>query len=235
MYRMKTKAHIWGYIVLALVIVIMFSLTFIFPQIRQFGSPEFIREVILGFGGFGFLVFIALVTLAVPLPIPSGPAVLTGGYVFGTLSGFGLSLLGMVLGSTMAFYIARLTGKKLLAKLVDAHHLRHFNKVFKKRGWIAVLISYAIPVFPSDFVSLFLGITKMKYRTFISLVLIGHIPRVLIVSSFGSDLHSGLNIITLITLLIVVALVLIAVYREKIKRLIFKELRAIRRIEHRRH
>lgn len=225
---MKTKVHIWSYVVLALIFGLLFSLTFIFPQIRQFGSPEFVRDFILAFGSFGFLVYFALTTLAVPLPIPSSAVILGGGYVFGTLQGFGLSLFGMVAGSTIAFYITRFWGTKLLAKLVDAHHLQHFDKVFKKRGPVAVLISYSLPIFPSDFLSLFLGATKMKYHTFISLVLIGHIPRVLLVTSFGADLQSGLNLMTLLVLLAIVALVLIVAFREKIKKLFFRELRAFK-------
>lgn len=221
---MKTKYNILSYFVLIIVIVIIILFGFLFPELKQILTPEFIRVFVLSFGFFAFIIYIILVSLAVPFNIPSTPIILAGGYIFGTISGFVLSLLGMIIGSTLAFYITRIGGKPLLEKLVDSHHISHFMKIFEKRGATAALLSYAVPVFPTDAVSLFLGLTNIRYRLFITLVLFGHIPRILIIILLGSDIHSGFSYRTIIVLIIALIYILIIVFREKIKKIIFNEL-----------
>jgi|TARA_Y100000310_G_scaffold234443_1_gene237393 uncharacterized membrane protein YdjX (TVP38/TMEM64 family) len=207
------------------VIAFFLSLVFIFPDLQKFASPEFIRFFVLSFGFFAFVAYVLLVTLAVPFNIPSTPVILAGGYIFGTVGGFLLSLLGMIIGSTLAFYITRLGGKPLLKRGVDPHHIKHFDTIFKKRGPTAALISYALPIFPTDAVSLFLGLTNMKYKLFFFLVLLGHIPRLLIIILLGSDLYTGFSMRTLIVLVAAIIFVLITIFREKIMRIFFAELR----------
>lgn len=215
-----------AYLGLAGIILLFSSLPFLFPQLRQLGSTEFIREFVLSFGIFSFIAYILLVILSVPFIIPSTPVILSGGYIFGTPLAMVLSMIGIILGSTLAFYLTRLGGKPLLKKLVDTHHITHFNMVLRKRGSIAAFISYALPIFPSDSVSLLLGLTAIHYSLFLFLVIAGHIPRLLIIISLGADLYQGLTWFTFLSFAVAALFILIAVFREKIKKLFFKELHA---------
>lgn len=225
---MRTKHHLFAYLILLVLIAVFVIAVLVLPELKAFSSPDYLHQFILSFGFLAFLVYIFLVISSVPFIIPSTPVILAGGYIFGLSAGFVLSLIGMVLGSTLAFYLTRLGGRPLLESWADPHHIKHFDKVFKKRGSTAVLISYAIPVFPTDVVSLFLGLTKMKYKLFLTLVILGHIPRLLILILLGSDFYTGFSLRTLVVLAIALGLILIAVFREKIKRVLFKELRAFR-------
>tara|TARA_Y100000310_G_scaffold343816_1_gene453268 strand:+ start:1829 stop:2524 length:696 start_codon:yes stop_codon:yes gene_type:complete len=224
---MKQKHRIISYLVLGIVVAILMAVYFIFPDIKNFASPDFVREYLLGFGIWSYPIFMLLLIVAVPLPLPTTPIALGGGYLYGTLQGSLLSLIAVVIGSTISFYLVRFYGQPLLEKLIDKHHLEHFQHIFKKRGATAAFISYVIPIFPSDCVSLFLGLTKMKYRTFLFIVILGHIPRFLIINSLGDDLLSGFSWITLIVILAALLLILIAIFREKLKLIFFKELQEL--------
>lgn len=224
---MKHKHRITGYIMVAIIIVIFSLLPFFFDNLKNFASPAFIRDLLINSGVFGYGLLILLIIASVPLPIPSSPVILGGGYVYGMIIGSLVSLIGIVIGATISFVMVRKLGRPVLEKLVDKHHIIHFNHVFKKRGIAAALISYALPIFPSDCVSAILGLTRMSYRHFLLIAIIGHIPRVLLINSLGQNLYAGFNTNTLIILGISLIFVLIALFREKLKKFFFKELKEI--------
>lgn len=221
---MKQKHRSWGYFVFGIIIVAFLIASYFIPGLKNFSSPEFVRDFLLNLGQWGYLVFVGLLLLSVPVPMPSTPIALGGGYVYGIVLGTILALVATMIGATVSFFLIRTYGRPLLEKLVDEHHIKHFNHVFKKKKSIAALISYAVPIFPSDCVSLILGLTKMKYSTFILLVFIGHIPRFLIINSLGEDLYLGFTLKTALILLGATIFILIAVFRENIKKFAFKEL-----------
>ena len=226
---MKQKHRHYGYIVLILLIVAIILASIYFPNLKELTSPTSVRTFLLQFGILSSLAFVVILLLAVPLPIPSTPIILAGGYVYGTIVGSVLALIAVLIGSSISFWLVRKYGQPLLKKLVDHHHIEHFNHIFKKRGWIVAFISYVVPIFPSDGISALLGFTKMRYRTFLLLVIAGHIPRFLIINSLGEDLFSGFSMKTIIVLILTSILILIAVFREPIKRFFFKELKTLKK------
>src|SRR3989338_2063226 len=226
---MRKKHRIQGYVLFFTSIAILFFLPFLFTNVSKLSSPEFIREIILSSGGFGYVMLVLLLLASIPLPVPSVPVILAGGYIYGTLLGSILSLFGIMVGSTFSFLLVRHFGKPLLKKLVDQHHITHFRHVFKKRGLAAVFISYAIPIFPSDAVSAMLGLTRISYRHFVMVVLIGHIPRILLINSLGEDFVTGFSAHTVVIISISLVFVALAMFREKAKKFFFKEIRELER------
>lgn len=224
---MKFKHRTIGHIVLILIILILFLLPFLFEGIRDLFTPNAIRGLLINAGVFGYLIIILLILAANPLPIPGTAVILAGGYVYGLMMGSLVSLIGIILGASVSFLLVRKFGRPLLEKLVDEHHIRHFDHIFKKRGLVVALISYAVPIFPSDAVSLLLGLTRTKFSTFLGLVILGHIPRVLIINSLGGDLYSGLKWSTFFILLGCLIFVLITIFRERLKKVFFKELHVL--------
>tara|TARA_Y100000310_G_C20474324_1_gene711631 strand:+ start:206 stop:910 length:705 start_codon:yes stop_codon:yes gene_type:complete len=224
---MKIKHRLFGYIVLAVIIIGISILPLFLDVFQNFSSPEYIRTLLIDAGIFGYGLLVLLLLGSIPLPIPSTPIILGGGYVYGLVIGSIVSLIGILIGASISFLLVRRFGRPLLKKLVDEHHMKHFNHVFKRRGKVAVILSYAIPIFPSDAVSLLLGLTKMRYTTFITLVILGHIPRVLLINSLGSDLYTGFTINSLFVVLGNSVFVLIAIFRKVLKKFFFKELREL--------
>lgn len=224
---MKNKHRIISSVVVLVIIAILFVLSFFIPEVRNFLSPEYIRDLIVGFGFGGYFVFILILALIIPSPLPSTAAVLAAGYVYGTATGTILSLIAAPIGGSIAFLFIRKFGKPLLEKFIDRHHIAHFNHIFKKRGITAVLISYAVPIFPDDSLNFILGLTKMKYHTFLFLSTVGLIPRYLILTSFGHDLYYGFTLKSVIVIAIIVVFSLMVIFRNKVKKLFFRELKEI--------
>lgn len=219
---MKTIHRVIGSIVI--VIVLILGSMLLAPYIS---SPEEVRSTIVHFGYAGWAIYVALVTAAGPLPIPSSAVVLGGGYLYGTVLGGLLGLVGLVLGGIISFYMIRFGGRPLLEKLVDHHHRIHFFHLLNERGHVFVLFAFAIPVFPADVVCLLLGLTQMRFRTLLWLLIVGSIPRAILVTALGAELSTGFSWRMVVLLAICGAGALIALFREKIKRFLFYELHEV--------
>lgn len=215
--------RILNYFILGLILAIITFLSFVFRR-SEFLDIEVLRNLLLHSGFIGYILLVLLVAASVPLPLPSAPFILVGGFVYGTALGSTIALLGIIIGSTISFLLVRRFGERLLEKMVDKHHLQHLEHVFNRRGISAALISYAIPIFPSDAISSFLGLTHTKFRTFMVILIIGHIPRILLTNSLGNDLREGFSLQTGIVIFFSIMFILIAWYREKVKKFFFKEL-----------
>jgi len=227
---MKHHHRLLSYAVLALVIGVLLFFYFSFSEeLQKFFTPSYVRELLLSSGVLGYGILTLLVAASIPLPIPSAVVVFAGGYVYGIWLGSLLSLVGILLGSSFSFYLTRYLGRPFLESMVDEHHIRHFDHIFKRRGVTAALISYAIPVFPSDALSMFLGITEMKFHVFIFLAFLGHIPRILLTNSLGNDLWAGFSVRTVIVLILTAGFILVTIFREKVKKIFFKELHELER------
>lgn len=224
---MKKRNHIISYTVLAVLIMGLIILSYFIPGLKEFFYPENLRTFVLSYEIYAFLVYVLILTLSVPLPIPSTPVILAGGFIFGASEGLVLGIIGITLGSVAYFSIGRLGGRKLIRKLVDQHHLKHFNQVFKKRGISAALISYSIPVFPADTMSVLLGLTRIGYLSFLLIVIVGYLPRLLILNILGSNLMAGLTLQNVLALALAVILLSVAFFREKIKKFVFREIKEL--------
>jgi uncharacterized membrane protein YdjX (TVP38/TMEM64 family) len=224
---MKTKHKFWGYIALGVLLIVMAASIYFIPGFEKFTSPEYVRDLLIGLGNWGYLVFMILLIVSVLSPVPATPIILAGGYVYGLMTGSLLALISIVAGGSILFLLVKKLGEPLLRTFVDEHHIKHFRHILKKRGKVAALISYIVPIFPSTSVMLIVGLTSISYISFIALVILGHIPRFLLINSFGADLHSGLTIKTAIVASLGAILILVAIFREPIKMFLFKELKEL--------
>ena len=222
---MKQKHRFVGYVVFISIILVLGLLAFVFPQFKTYLSPEYLKEALKGTGIWGYFILLGLMLIAVPLPTPSTPVILAGSYVYGVTIGTILAVVGKALGGTIAFFLVRRFGKPLLEKMVDKHHLDHLNHIFKKRGKWAALLGFAIPIFPSDVMSSFLGLTNLGYFTYLIFVVIGHIPRYYIINKFAAQLTFGISPTLIVVVVLALALLLIAIFRERVKKFIFKEIK----------
>lgn len=224
---MKHKHRLLAGIIISVIVIAIIIATYLIPGIDKFSSPTYVREFLLNLGWIGYFVYIFLVIASIPLPVPSTPIVFAGGYVYGTLVGSILAVIATVLGAAISFYMVRKLGEPVLEMLMDKRHLDHFSHLFKKRGVSIALISYIVPIFPADIVGLLMGLTKIRFHTFLAVVIVGSIPRSYVLNALGSDLYTGFTTKTLFLVTLVAVCVVMAIFREWLKKLMFKELREL--------
>ena len=182
------KAKLIWYI-LTIVPIVLLILGYIFPS-SFFGSQEAIRDFVSQFGVFAPLAFIMLQILQVIITPFSHYAVsIAGGFIFGTWQGFIYNWIGRVIGTAIAFYLARIFGRKIIKHVVKKETIQKYDYIFEK-GKLLLFLAYFLPVFPDDELSYLAGISSMSPRIFLSLMAIGHISGSLALAYIGNGIQS---------------------------------------------
>ncbi len=154
----------------------------------QLLDPRSIERWLQEAGGFAPVLFVLLMTTAVILsPIPSLPLTLAAGAFFGPFQGGLYSILGGVLGSSLAFLIARFLGRQFLERVLTGH-INFCVECSDKLLARVVLVSRLLPFVSFDIVSYGAGLTGMSLRRFVLATAIGMTPLTLAYTYFGSIL-----------------------------------------------
>lgn len=139
------------------------------------------KKVISSFGAYAPLAYILLQVLQVVIaPIPGGAIEFLGGVLFGVKAGFIYSMIGLLIGSWIAFSLARIFEKIAVEKFVSEQTRKKFDYLVEHEGVILSFILFLIPGFPKDALCYILGLTPMHLGIFLVISTIGRIPGTLI-------------------------------------------------------
>jgi uncharacterized membrane protein YdjX (TVP38/TMEM64 family) len=146
-----------------------------------------LKEFIFSFGAYSPLAFILLQVIQVVIaPIPGGAIEWLGGFIFGVKAGFIYSMIGMTLGSWLAFSLARIFEKVAVEKFVSPGIRRKFDYLIGHEGVILSFLLFLIPGFPKDALCYILGLTPMHLGIFLIISTIGRIPGTLMATLQGA-------------------------------------------------
>ena len=122
------------------------------------------------------VVFVTLQFLqVVVLPIPSTVTVVAGAALFGPLLGSIYSLLGIVLGSLVAFFVGRYAGYRVVAWLIGKETLDKWLKKIKGKDKLLLSAMFLLPVFPDDVLCFVAGISSMSVWLFTGIILVSRV------------------------------------------------------------
>lgn len=211
---MNSKKILW--FLVALVPILLLILGYAFPN-TFFSNQEALRLYLESFGIWAPLVFILLQIIQVVItPFSHYVVSILGGYMFGTWLGFIYNLIGRIIGTLIAFYLARKYGRFIIKKLVKQETIKKYDKLFEKGKGILFLM-YFLPLFPDDELSYLAGFSSIKSKIFIPLMALGHIGGSLGLAYIGSGLSYKDPLFIIWSILTLVAGFLFLKYYKKIK------------------
>jgi uncharacterized membrane protein YdjX (TVP38/TMEM64 family) len=158
--------------------VILLTATWIFRQplaelLQIIQDQEAVSAYLQGYGSLGpivlFLLLIAQVFVAI---IPGHALMVTAGYVYGKL-GLLVTLISTILGSQIAFLIARRYGRSLIYRLASPRVIERWDRVAKHQGILFYFFSFVLPIFPSDLMCYVAGLCTISPRRFFVANLLG--------------------------------------------------------------
>lgn len=152
-----------------------------------FTSADKLQALVKEAGILGPLLFIGIQLIQVVVPIiPGGITCVAGIVIFGPLAGFLYNYIGIVVGSIINFALARSYGQTFIRSMVSEklyekyvgwlNHGERFDKLFA--------LAIFFPVAPDDFLCMLAGLTKMTYKKFTAIILLGK-PAALLAYSFS--------------------------------------------------
>ena len=167
---MKTKNIFFA---VALLTVIVFYRQPISNLLHIIGDQEAVSAYLQGYGVWGpailFLLMVAQVFVAV---IPGHALMVTAGYVYG-MTGLAVIILSTILGSQIAFFIARQYGRDLIFKLTSPQIIERWDNMARNQGILFYFFSFVLPIFPSDLMCYVAGLGKISARHFLAANMLG--------------------------------------------------------------
>lgn len=184
-----------------------------------FSDPAKLKKIIMSYGKYSVLAFFILqITQVVAFFIPGEIVQIAGGYIYGTLWGSILSLLGITTGSIIVYAVSNFYGKPLINKIISDKDLRFFERILNIGSInFIVFLLYLIPGIPKDVLAYICGISSVTFENFIVYSTLGRMPGIFVSAYFGAKIGSG-NRTTLIVIgVLSIALFVIGVFKgEKI-------------------
>lgn len=160
-------------------------------EARKHAISENFKEYLLSKGSGATILFIFMQFLQTTiLPIPS--FILTGagtlmysqayGDVLGPIINSAYSLIGILIGSYITFWIARKYGVKLVVWIVGKESLKKTLTLLKGRDILLLTLMFLLPFFPDDILCFVAGLSSMSTLYYFVVITVS---RILVV--FGSS------------------------------------------------
>ncbi len=225
-YR-KNKAALWALLALALLgLAVLFwgfrYRSFVWGQTCHYfdicTNKYWAKSILKAAGPLAPLVFIVIQALQVVFaPIPGEATGFIGGYLFGVPLGLLYSTVGLTLGSTGAFLIARWLEEHYVKRWIPVDILLKFDFLMERQGALIAFIFFLLPGFPKDYLCFVLGLSRMPFRLFLLICMVGRIPGTLLLTLQGAKVYKGDYYSTLVILGLCLVLVgVLAYYRETV-------------------
>ena len=126
------------------------------------------------------------------LGIPLTPLVLLAGALFGFFEGAVVAWVGLVLGTSGAYWIARLIGGASVTRVLAGHE-DIIAKLRGRRGFLALLRLRAIPLIPSLLLDYAAGAARMDYVAYVLATMLGSFTSTTIFVFLASHVSTGLT------------------------------------------
>ncbi|MEN1760186.1 TVP38/TMEM64 family protein [Anoxynatronum sibiricum] len=172
-----------------------------------FFRPDDIQELVRHYGFWGKLLFFGLAAIRPFLFMPVSVFFITGGIAFGTLQGSALAIGGLVISSSLCYWLAhrfqclfyKIVHEKYIRKVQEAAATNLVSKTFSLR---------VSPGMPFDIISYAAGLTNISYRKFIWGTFLGAIPKGVLYTYLADNLDNYFSpqTITAYSLLLAIAL-----------------------------
>ena len=215
-----------GKIILAILIVILIGLFFVF-DLGQYFTLENLKSQQEKFQQFDsdhpiltkfsfFMAYVAVAALSLP-----GALIMTlaAGAFFGVLTGTIIVSFASTIGATLAMLAARFLFRETIQSKYG-NKLESINKGIDEEGGFYLFTMRLIPVVPFFMVNLVMGLTTIKTLVFALVSQLGMLPATAIYVNAGHQLASINSIKDIVSLPIIISLVLLGVFPLLAKKII---------------
>ncbi len=207
-------------------IAILFIGLFVFATIRYapeitrlLKDPDKFKELLNSYGYKSVFVFIAFQIIQVVIAVIPGEVIqIAGGYIFGTILGSLYSIIGILLGTIIVFYIVRLIGYPLVKRFVSQKSIEKFNFLINsEKSEIAIFMLFLIPGIPKDALTYIAGLTPIKSLRFFVIITIARLPALIGSSYIGTSIQTrDYLVVGIISGVAIILFVIGVVFRNKI-------------------
>ncbi|HEY9185047.1 MAG TPA: VTT domain-containing protein [Salegentibacter sp.] len=160
------------------------------------GNEEYTQEYFKDFGVWGPVAIIAFIILQMFLIVfPSWLPVIIAVRAYGFWWGILLALTGVVIASTIGFYIGKSFKGIFLTRIFGEKKMEKMDFWISNYAFGSVVLFRISPFLSNDAISFIAGMLHMKFKKFMMATLTGMVPLSIAIGIFSEDisrLKSGL-------------------------------------------
>lgn len=213
-------------VVVLAILIIMLLFKFIPKLLLMTVSLKEFNKYILSMGKLGAVMLVLFQVLqTVIAPIPGEVIQIAGGYIYGLSLGTIYSVLGLVIGSGIAFYFTRLIGADFIVNLIKKKKLKWMLNIMESRKFeIILFVIFLVPGLPKDFMIYVAGLTTLRPMKFFVILIASRVPSIMASVSIGANMNAGNYLLTIIVSVIAIIGFIIGIfYKDNIIKKLSKE------------
>lgn len=160
------------------------------PMMQILHDPQKLKTELQAYGLGGAMIMILIVAAQVVFAFLPGEIVeVLSGFIYGSIGGMIVCMLGMSLGTAIIFGLTRLLGHSYLYRMIDKEHLQEvsFLKDHQRLETILFIIFF-IPGTPKDLITYFAPLLKISLGKFLVITMIARIPSIITSTISGNAL-----------------------------------------------
>ena len=139
----------------------------LWSALSLFGSPQAVIEFLQRHESNGLLMLSLLMLAQVFLALIPGQALMAAsGYLYGAPITLAVVASTTIIGSEIAFWLARIYGRPLIYKLASSQVIDYWDRTAGHLGPMFYLLAFMLPVFPADLMCYVAGLGKVSPRGF---------------------------------------------------------------------
>lgn len=209
---MSRKIKKWSPVLLLAAVLLLLLVANLLDLGARFAD---LREWIASLGSAGPLVFLLIYIVSVVAALPGSALSVSAGLLFGSFWGVVVVSVGSTVGASLAFLIARYVAREPAAAWLDKNdRFRKLDRMTEQHGWIIVLLTRLVPLFPFNLLNYGFGLTRVRFWTYVLWSWIGMLPGTIVYTVGGDALGRSLDgrvpwflVIALLGAVVVVAVI----------------------------
>jgi uncharacterized membrane protein YdjX (TVP38/TMEM64 family) len=168
------------------IIIISYIFVTRFGEITE--NPQRIREIVRGYGVWGYFIFSLLnIFQVIFAPVPGNVVTVSSGILFGFLRGIIITWLSVIAGGSIVLVIARAFGRRMFEYLLD-EKAQNFENVITRKGVPFILLLSIFPNPLGDGLFYLAGLTTIPLKVLIPLIALGRLPGIVLAVFLGDRL-----------------------------------------------
>jgi len=215
-------------LVASVILMVVYLVYFILVKtnmLSQITSFDDLRQLIIGFGGWGIMTYITINLLqCVVIPIPTTLTVLVGTAIYGPFVAFLYATIGVILGSSIAFFIGRYCSRPAINWIFGKEKVEKYQNLLNKRAELILFLTLTLPFFPDDLICMMAGVCNIKYIKFLLISIFARGVGLATISFFGSGKVIpfsgwGIAVWSVLIVMLVLGAIILFKKREKLKQI----------------
>jgi uncharacterized membrane protein YdjX (TVP38/TMEM64 family) len=169
------------------------------------------------------LIYLGAQVLQIMISVLPGQAFqFAAGYLFGFFPALLYSIIGAIMGTTVTYYLARFLGEDALCFFLGKEKMKKYTEWLNgPKAYLITFLIYLIPGMPKDLMCYAAGTSRIKFKAFLFLSVVGRTPAMCGSIVFGSMYMKGNYVgMAVFGTICLVALVICLIKKEKLKQLV---------------